>query len=210
MKKSRKVKRQLYLDDVPDDMTEEDLKMLFGKIGPVESVHIYDDGRPNYYAIITYVNREDSERVMKELDCSALNSIPFHLDLPNRNVDAIGDMMPRSLFVKNFARNWSGLTLHDVFQPYGEVKSCAVMVNALHMSLQYGYVEFVNQEELQKALTQLKDMKIDGKQVHFEPFQKPRSLGNTHKQHPATLPPPSRHLRIDFVRLLQCAEENCW
>lgn len=63
--------KKLFIGNIAWSATKEDLKAFFEEIGPVEDAFLVYDrerGRHKGFGFITYVNAEDAERAMKELD----------------------------------------------------------------------------------------------------------------------------------------------
>ena len=67
--------RKLYVGNLPYETAETDLQDLFGKIGPVESVHVMRDmatGRARGFAFVEMATDEDAQRAVTELNQTQL------------------------------------------------------------------------------------------------------------------------------------------
>ena len=72
-----------------------------------------------------------------------------------------------NLYVKHFPQAWEEEDLKKIFQPFGEITSCVVMVDA--MGRKFGFVNFEENDAADKAIEELhkKDMRPDDKVIAF-------------------------------------------
>ena len=63
--------RRLYVGNIPYTAGEDDLRELFGRIGPVESISVPTDmatGRPRGFAFVELANEDDAAKAVTELN----------------------------------------------------------------------------------------------------------------------------------------------
>lgn len=65
--------RRLYVGNIPYSAGEDELRELFGQIGPVESISVPTDmatGRPRGFAFVELSNEDDAAKAITELNQS--------------------------------------------------------------------------------------------------------------------------------------------
>ncbi|VDM97966.1 unnamed protein product, partial [Thelazia callipaeda] len=87
---------------------------------------------------------------------------------------------PRRLCVRNLSRNVTKEHLSEIFGVYGGLKACELPMDRQHTHLGrgYGYVEFEQPEDAEKALKHMDAGQIDGQEVTCELTHPPRSTLN--------------------------------
>ncbi|KAM3724706.1 RNA-binding protein [Dirofilaria immitis] len=87
---------------------------------------------------------------------------------------------PRRLCVRNLSRNVTKEHLSEIFSVYGTLKTCELPMDRQHTHLGrgYGYVEFEQPEDAEKALKHMDGGQIDGQEVTCELTHPPRSALN--------------------------------
>jgi RNA recognition motif-containing protein len=63
--------KRLYVGNLPYDVTADDLRQLFGKVGTVEDVHLPLDrqtGRPRGFAFVEMANDEQAKTAIHRYD----------------------------------------------------------------------------------------------------------------------------------------------
>ncbi|MFH4980376.1 hypothetical protein AB6A40_007085 [Gnathostoma spinigerum] len=77
---------------------------------------------------------------------------------------------PRRLCIRNLSRNVTKEHLSEIFSVYGTLKSCEMPMDRQHTHLGrgYGYVEFEQPEDADKALKHMDGGQIDGQEVTCE------------------------------------------
>ncbi|VDN25077.1 unnamed protein product [Gongylonema pulchrum] len=87
---------------------------------------------------------------------------------------------PRRLCVRNLSRNVTKEHLAEIFSVYGTLKTCELPMDRQHTHLGrgYGYVEFEQPEDAEKALKHMDGGQIDGQEVTCELTHPPRSVIN--------------------------------
>ncbi len=71
-----------------------------------------------------------------------------------------------NLFVGNFSWNLTEEDMRDVFAPYGELESVKLIIDRMTgRSKGFGFVKFVNEEDALKALEELNEKEVDGRNI---------------------------------------------
>lgn len=71
-----------------------------------------------------------------------------------------------NLFVGNFSWNLGEEDMRELFAPYGEIESVKLIIDRMTgRSKGFGFVKFVNDEDALKALEELNDQEVDGREI---------------------------------------------
>ena len=169
--------RQLYVADLPADVTEEFLKEFFGEVGTVESIELKSDrtdrrGKPICYAFVTYERHDDAKRAIVELNYTKVNGVPIRLAWSDAEARRIRKSGKGILFIKNLDPAIDMSQLHDILGEWGEIIFCKIATDAEGKSLGYGCVQFRDEKDADQAMQGLKEATINGRPVQIEPYQK--------------------------------------
>ncbi|GMR41658.1 hypothetical protein PMAYCL1PPCAC_11853, partial [Pristionchus mayeri] len=77
---------------------------------------------------------------------------------------------PKKLCVRHLSRNVSKDHLHEIFAIYGALKNCELPSdrNHPHLGRGYGYIEYENVEDAEKAIKHMDGGQIDGQVIQVE------------------------------------------
>jgi len=71
-----------------------------------------------------------------------------------------------NLFVGNFSWNMGEQDMRDLFAPYGEIEDVKLIIDRMTgRSKWFGFVKFVNEEDAARALAELNDKEVDGREI---------------------------------------------
>ncbi len=71
-----------------------------------------------------------------------------------------------NLFVGNFSWNMWEEDLKELFAPYGELEDVKLIIDKMTgRSKGFGFVKFVNEEDAAKAIAELNDKEVDGREI---------------------------------------------
>ncbi len=71
-----------------------------------------------------------------------------------------------NLFVGNFSWNMWEEDMRELFAPYGEIEDVKLIIDRMTgRSKGFGFVKFVNEEDAAKALEELNDKEVDGREI---------------------------------------------
>ncbi|OAF67246.1 Polyadenylate tail-binding protein [Intoshia linei] len=168
----------LYVGDLSINVTEENLKQLFGQYGELISVRIlrHNTGtKVLSYAYVNFSNSESASNAMCKLNYDILNGKSMrimwsHRD-PSFRKSGIGNV-----FIKNLDKSVDQKTLYTTFSHFGAISSCKVVTNEVGASKGYAFVHFFDVNDAKVAINRLDGTIItdDSKPVHLSEFV-PRS-----------------------------------
>ncbi|KAN0074112.1 hypothetical protein V8E54_008049 [Elaphomyces granulatus] len=96
----------------------------------------------------------------------------------SKTADAKATPGSSNLFVGNLSWNVDEDWLRSEFEGFGELAGVRIMVDRISgRSRGFGYVEFSNTKDAQKAFNAKKDAEIDGRKINLD-FANPRSAGD--------------------------------
>ncbi len=71
-----------------------------------------------------------------------------------------------NLFVGNFSWNLGEEDMRELFAPYGELEDVKLIIDRMTgRSKGFGFVKFVNEEDAAKALEELHEKEVDGRDI---------------------------------------------
>lgn len=75
-----------------------------------------------------------------------------------------------NLFIKNLPGDTKSSDIYQLFEPYGEIFSCKVKYNPNGTCKGYGYVQYENKEDADKAIADMNKKTFKGTKIVVEPF----------------------------------------
>lgn len=83
-----------------------------------------------------------------------------------------------NLFVGNFSWSLWENDMRKLFSPYGEIEEVKLIIDRMTgRSKGFGFVKFVNEEDAARAMEELNDKEVDGREIKIT-VAKPREERN--------------------------------
>ncbi|KAI8343637.1 hypothetical protein BC941DRAFT_388851 [Chlamydoabsidia padenii] len=181
----------VYVKNLVTDITEEELKELFGGYGPIASVLIQrdDQGVSRGFGFVNFERHEDAEKAVTQMhDTEYIGKRLFvsraqkrlereeelrkqhdHLSRHDKSVKYPGV----NLYVKNLANSVDDTVLRDLFASFGTITSAKVMRDEnTHLSKGFGFVCFTSSDDANKAVVEMNGKTIYNKTIYVAPAQK--------------------------------------
>ncbi|KAL1801922.1 hypothetical protein ACET3Z_030569 [Daucus carota] len=172
----------VYVKNLAEATSEEDLKKIFGEFGEITSVVVMRDGYGNSKCF-GFVNFEDADAAARSVE--ALNGKKFdhkewyvgkaqkkserEMELKVKFEQNMKETADKSqglnLYVKNLDDSIGDDKLKELFTPFGTITSCKVMRDPTGTSKGSGFVAFSTPEEASRALSEM-----NGKMVFTKPL----------------------------------------
>lgn len=129
--------KNLYVKNIPQNYTEENVKSLFNKYGTVTWTKVYHDEQGRKSAIVSYDN-ELSANMAKELNASNIQGYELYVDTLQKKTDRRRILSSKiidnnhklnsqyknsNLHIRNLPSDLTEEVLHEVFSKFGEIKS---------------------------------------------------------------------------------------
>lgn len=208
----------LYVKNIASDVTEDELRDLFGAFGRVSSLLIQRDDHNNSkgFGFVNFESPEDAERAVDQLHDSeyfgkklfvsrAQKKSEREDELRRQHLHEIRTEKPVqkyqgvNLYVKNLADDVDDELLKREFAKYGHITSAKVMRDEhTGASKGFGFVCFTSPEEATEAVNKMNGHKISTKEIYVALAQRKedrRTLLETQQLHQRSPPSPQRHVQ---------------
>ncbi|XP_028789635.1 polyadenylate-binding protein 7-like [Neltuma alba] len=164
----------LYVGDLHPDITDGKLFEIFSEFKSLTSVRVCRDsstGRSLCYGYVNFVSPQDAILAIEVKNHSILNGKAIRIMWSNRDPDATKSGKG-NLFVKNLHESIDNVGLQDLFQKFGVILSCKVVMSDDGKSKGYGYVQFQSEESANSAIERMNGSTIKDKQIYVGKFVK--------------------------------------
>lgn len=172
----------VYVKNLSESTTEEDLKKTFGEFGTITSVVVMRDGDGNSkcFGFVNFENADDAARSVEALNGQKIDQKEWYvgkaqkksereLELKVKFEQSVKETADKSLglnlYIKNLDDSLGDDKLKELFTPFGAITSCKVMRDPNGTSKGSGFVAFSNPEEASRALSEM-----NGKMVANKPL----------------------------------------
>jgi RNA recognition motif-containing protein len=172
----------LYVADLPDDTSEEDLFSFFKEyqLKAVKLISVFSRSK----AFITLGSREMADKAREELNGAKLAAKYSKTKVPKpirickfetkqmQETQSNENSFGRNLLIKNIPKEVSAHQYYKLLRVYGDIRSCKLVVNYKGESKGYGYVNYYANDSAEKAKTELGEKGINGKKIIIVNLQK--------------------------------------
>ncbi|KAK7054806.1 Protein phosphatase PP2A regulatory subunit B [Paramarasmius palmivorus] len=158
----------LYVGELDPTVTEAMLFEIFNMIGPVASIRVCRDAvtrRSLGYAYVNYLNANDGERALEQLNYSLIKNRACRIMWSQRD-PALRKTGQGNIFIKNLDEAIDNKALHDTFAAFGNVLSCKVATDEKGNSKGYGFVHYETAEAANAAIEAVNGMLLNDKKVY--------------------------------------------
>ena len=173
----------VFVKNLGDEVTDEELRKVFEGFGPVTSVMISrdEDGKTKGFGFVCYETPEDAGKAVDELDgkygeedkkwvvCRAQKKAERELELKAKfeaeRRERMEKMAGANLYIKNLEDGADDEKLRELFKEFGTITSCRVMRDTAGVTRGSAFVAFSSPEEATRAVTEL-----NGKMVGQKPL----------------------------------------
>ena len=160
----------LYVGNLDETVSEEQLFAHFSKYGPLHSLKIVVDRttrKSKGFAYVNFMFPKDAEnaRLVAQYDILCRKPIRI-LYKGNPKIQSSAN-----LFVKNIDPSVNFRELHNHFSRVGTVSTVKIMCNSEGVSLGYGYVQFEKTKDAERAIKELNGSRLKEREITVEKFQ---------------------------------------
>ncbi|XP_051132521.1 polyadenylate-binding protein 2-like [Andrographis paniculata] len=173
----------VFVKNLSESTTEEDLQSMFGEFGSITSVVVMrnEDGTSKCFGFVNFENPEDAARAVESLNGKKFDNKEWYvgraqkksereMELKNRFEQSVKEAVDKSqgsnLYVKNLDDSISDDMLKDFFSPFGTITSCKVMRDQKGISRGSGFVAFSSSDEAARALSEMNGKMIASKPLY--------------------------------------------
>jgi polyadenylate-binding protein len=166
---------QIYVGDLPAATDEAFLRNLFAECGSILPNGIVlkkHKSLEKAFAFITFDTREAGQRAIQEINYTKLDGNPIRISWSDPETKKIRNSGLGNLFIRGLDESIEVSQLHDAFSNFGEIISCKIPMTDCK-SRGYGYIQFRNPADAEKARIDLQDASINGRPITIEQYTKP-------------------------------------
>ncbi|KAJ4716283.1 Polyadenylate-binding protein [Melia azedarach] len=172
----------VYVKNLSESTTEEDLQKTFGEFGTLTSVVVMrdGDGKSKCFGFVNFENADDAARAVEALNGNKFDDkewyvgkaqkksereVELKLRFEQNMKEAADKFQGANLYIKNLDDSIDDEKLKQLFSPFGNITSCKVMRDPSGISRGSGFVAFSTPEEASRAL-----LEMNGKMVVSKPL----------------------------------------
>ncbi|XP_035272711.1 ELAV-like protein 2 isoform X4 [Anguilla rostrata] len=153
-------KTNLIVNYLPQNMTQEELKSLFGSIGEIESCKLVRDkitGQSLGYGFVNYVDPKDAEKAINTLNGLRLQTKTIKVSYARPSSASIRDA---NLYVSGLPKTMTQKELEQLFSQYGRIITSRILVDQVTgISRGVGFIRFDRRIEAEEAIKGLNGQK---------------------------------------------------
>jgi polyadenylate-binding protein len=178
----------LYIKHIREDVSDDQLKELFGQFGLISSVYLQRDGegRSKKFGFVSFEDPEDAEKALKEMQ--GKDGIPevqegkkLYIAPAKKKAERQQELRDKfekfkteratryqgvNLYIKNLDDDIDDAELRKAFEQFGTVTSAKVMLTDNDVSRGFGFVCFSQPEEATKAVTEMNGRILKSKPLY--------------------------------------------
>ncbi|XP_076936374.1 polyadenylate-binding protein 2-like [Bidens hawaiensis] len=179
---SRAKFNNVYVKNLSDSTTDEDLKKTFGEYGTITSAVVMRDadGKSKGFGFVNFESADDAVVAVEGLNGKKIDEKEWYvgkaqkksereLELKSRfeqtAKEVVDNFQGVNLYVKNLDDTIDDDKLKELFSEYGTITSCKVMRDPSGISRGSGFVAFSSSEEASRALSE-----TNGKMIVSKPL----------------------------------------
>lgn len=184
MGESRVQFTNIYVKNIPFDVTDEELSQLFGKYGTITSCVITrdDDGTSKGFGFVNFEKHQDAQNAVDDLHKKDFRGQDLYVsraqkknereeELRRQYEEAKLEKMSKyqgvNLYVKNLDDDMDDDRLRDEFSVYGVITSAKIMRDEkTNISRGFGFVCFTSPEDATRAVTEMNGRIIGSKPIY--------------------------------------------
>lgn len=189
----------IYIKNLPNSITESEIKKIFSKFGKITWGKIIQDKNDRPFAILVFEEVESATKAKEEMNDKKINEsdeLALYVDALQKKSERkrllttkIGDITNKlnqefkncNLYIKNLPYDLTEEKLKDIFSAYGEVKSVKISKYLLvskvkddfvekETSRGFGYVCYSSPEHAEKAIAELNGKNLPGYENNKRPL----------------------------------------
>ncbi|KAG8902956.1 Protein phosphatase PP2A regulatory subunit B [Tulasnella sp. 403] len=169
----------IFIKNLDEGIDNKSLHDTFAAFGNVLSCKVATDeqGRPKGFGFVHYETAEAAEAAIKAVDGMLLNDrkvyVGHHIPRKERQ-SKIDEMKAQftNLYIKNIAPDATDEEFKALFDQFGTVTSAIIQVDDEGKSKGFGFVNYENHEDAQKAVDELNDTDFNGQKLYVARAQK--------------------------------------
>ncbi|CAF3358690.1 unnamed protein product [Rotaria sp. Silwood1] len=153
---SDKIRTNLIINYLPQTMTQDEIKDLFGTIGAIESCKLVRDkttGQSLGYGFVNFIRTEDADKAVKTMNGLRLQNKTIKVSFARPSSESIKFS---NLYISNLPRSMTQQELESMFADFGCIISSKILCNPkAGASKSVGFIRFDQRAEAEVAINKL-------------------------------------------------------
>ncbi|CAF1620370.1 unnamed protein product [Rotaria magnacalcarata] len=153
---SDKARTNLIINYLPQTMTQDEIKDLFGSIGAIESCKLVRDkttGQSLGYGFVNFIRLEDAEKAVTTMNGLRLQNKTIKVSFARPSSESIKFS---NLYISNLPRSMTQQELESLFADFGCIISSKILCNPkAGASKSVGFIRFDQRSEAEMAISKL-------------------------------------------------------
>ncbi|XP_023278555.1 embryonic polyadenylate-binding protein-like [Seriola lalandi dorsalis] len=168
----------IFIKNMDDSIDNKALYDTFSAFGNILSCKVVcDDKGSRGYGFVHFETQEAANRAIETMNGMLLNDrkvfVGHFKSRKEREVEfGTKAMKFTNVYIKNFGEDYSDEKLKEVFSAFGRTLSVRVMRDERGHSRGFGFVNYANHEDAQKAVDEMNGKEINGKIIYVGRAQK--------------------------------------
>ncbi|KAK9756447.1 hypothetical protein RND81_01G098300 [Saponaria officinalis] len=180
---SRTKFNNVYVKNLSESTTDDDLKKIFGEYGPITSAVVMRDadGKSRCFGFVNFDSPDDAARAVDALNGSKFDEKEWYVGKAQKKSEreqelkgkfeqtlkeAADKFQGANLYIKNLDDTIDDEKLRELFAEHGKITSCKVMRDPSGISKGSGFVAFSTPEEAARALAEMNGKIIGSKPLY--------------------------------------------
>ena len=160
----------IHVANLPPTVTTDFIKSLFSESGQVINV-VLKQKPTSCFAFVDFALKEEAEAAVRDFNYTKLNGESIIVTRTTSEIVGAIQSGQGNLFIRGLDPTIDCLQLHELFSSYGEIISCRIpTINGTPRG--FAYVQFLRQEDAERAQKELADSTVNGKPIQIGPFLK--------------------------------------
>ena len=217
-KEAEETFKNVYIQPVRGDISEEKFEEFFGKFGTVTSVCLRSSVKyPTQFGFVNFETHEEALKCIDECHGKVIEEVSGTEELfvgramktrellqeRQAKLEDSDNFESNNLFVKNLPANVDDEKLKEMFAPYGEILTAVVKVDPdTKISKEYAFVAYKDKECASKAIENMNEKIYSGRPLFVTYHQTQeqrrryleRTLANPMVQNSWAFPPQAQHM----------------
>jgi polyadenylate-binding protein len=173
----------IYVKNLSESTTEEELKKTFGEFGQITSVVVMrdGDGKSKCFGFVNFEDADDAGQAVEALNGKKFDQKEWYVgkaqkksereqELKGQYDQTVKEVVDKSqglnLYIKNLDDTIADDKLMELFSQFGTITSCKVMRDPNGTSKGSGFVAFSTPEEASKALSEMNGKMVSNKPLY--------------------------------------------
>ncbi|XVE87089.1 hypothetical protein DITRI_Ditri18aG0088200 [Diplodiscus trichospermus] len=179
----------VYVKNLSESTTDEDLKNVFGDYGPITSAVVMRDadGKSKCFGFVNFENPDDAARSVDSLNGKKFDDKEWYVGKAQKKSEREMELKGRyeqtlretsvkfeglNLYVKNLDDGINDDKFRELFSEFGTITSCKVMCDPNGISRGSGFIAFSTAEEASRALAEMNGKMVVSKPLYVALAQK--------------------------------------